>query len=133
MTQIHNTDFCDCEMCRFAQNACQTVSGLFRVGEEEKIDSGPSSASGIDISVHPPDCGCDRNECCAICCRACRLNQPHDAIPAAPDFDHEWEAAPRGMTNYVERSIAEYFYLRGRRAGGVKSDDRGESRVSGDG
>ena len=36
---------------------------------------------------------------------------------SAPDFDHEWEAAPRGMTNYVERSVAEYFYLRGLRAG----------------
>lgn len=41
---------------------------------------------------------------------------PAEAI-SAPDFDHEWREAPRGMTNYVERSIAEYFYLRGRRAG----------------
>lgn len=35
----------------------------------------------------------------------------------APDFDHEWREAPRGMTNYVEQLIAEYWFLRGRRAG----------------
>lgn len=85
MTQIHDSNRCDCEMCQFAQNARQTVSSLFGDGEGEKIDSSPASASGI-------------------------------AIPT-PDFDHEWQEAPQGMTNYVEHSIAEYWFLRGRRAG----------------
>lgn len=49
--------------------------------------------------------------------RQLRLKQsPSTAIPA-PDFDYEWDAAPRSMKNYVEREIAEYFYLCGLRAG----------------
>lgn len=35
----------------------------------------------------------------------------------APTFTEEWELAPRTMTNYVESNIAEYWFLRGVRAG----------------
>lgn len=31
----------------------------------------------------------------------------------APNFDSDWELAPRGMTNYVEREVAEYWYRMG--------------------
>lgn len=49
--------------------------------------------------------------------------QSSEQEPASGDlatFTHEWEAAPRSMTNYVERSIAEYWFLRGIRAGELK-------------
>lgn len=39
-----------------------------------------------------------------------------NGIPA-PTFEQEWESAPRAMIRYVERSIAEYWFLRGIRAG----------------
>lgn len=35
----------------------------------------------------------------------------------APTFTEEWESAPRAMIRYVEQSIAEYWFLRGVRAG----------------
>lgn len=49
MTQIHDTELCDCEMCQFAQNASQANSGLFRVEQGQKIDSSPASGSGMAI------------------------------------------------------------------------------------
>lgn len=42
------------------------------------------------------------------------------AIPA-PDFEREWAQAPRGITRVTEFECAEYFYLRGVRAGELKS------------
>lgn len=57
-TEIHDSTTCTagkfaqpCEMCQFAQNARQTVSGLFGVEQGEKIDSSPPSASEIAVSA----------------------------------------------------------------------------------
>lgn len=119
--------------------------------ERKYAQSSPISARRDHVLYTEQDCQVFHSEDrqCPVCegglavCRNCKeyeagLDNPckpssNAPIPATPDFDHEWEAAPRGMTNYVERSIAEYWFLRGRRAGGVKSDDRGEPSVPGDG
>lgn len=42
-----------------------------------------------------------------------RLNQTASTLVPLPDFDSDWLLAPRSMRNYVERSVAEYWYLRG--------------------
>lgn len=38
-------------------------------------------------------------------------------VVVPPTFTEEWESAPRAMIRYVEQSIAEYWFLRGVRAG----------------
>lgn len=57
---------------------------------------------------------CSLADC--FCHEAQRLELPPSTAIPAPDFDYEWDAAPRSMKNYVEREIAEYFYLCGLRA-----------------
>lgn len=93
-TQIHDSTTCtagvngqQCDMCRFAQNARRTDSGLFRAEQGQKIDSSPSSGSGIDLPAPTP----------------------------TPDFTREWETAPRWATRTTERESAEWWLLRGRR------------------
>lgn len=100
----HDTARCDCEMCQFAKNSAQKrvktrseVVGLenqpagFLEPEPENVSEG-EYGSGIDIPA-----------------------------PSPPTFTHEWEAAPRSMTNYVEQSVAEWWFIRGQRAGELQS------------
>lgn len=62
---------------------------------------------------------CSLPDC--FCHEAQRLESTSSAAISAPDFEHEWNEAPRAMRNYVEQSIAEYWYLRGQLAGELKS------------
>lgn len=45
------------------------------------------------------------------------VSSSESAVVVAPTFTEEWDSAPRAMTNYVESNIAEYWFLRGVRAG----------------
>lgn len=45
------------------------------------------------------------------------VSSSESAVVVAPTFTEEWESAPRAMIRYVEQSIAEYWFLRGVRAG----------------
>lgn len=59
---------------------------------EPKIDSSPLCGSGTGIS-------------------------DSSSTALLPDFDSDWQLAPRTRTAYVEESIAHYWWLRGRQAG----------------
>lgn len=141
-TQIHDSTTCTagfrgqpCLMCHFAREFEKSRAKLpsdasgrenqgagFPVPEAKNVSEGEYGA-GMTLCR---DCqGEGRN--CPYChglgrvetyeARQLRLKQsPSTAIPA-PDFDHEWNSAPRSMKNYVEREIAQYFYLCGLRAG----------------
>lgn len=129
MTRIHDTDHCDCGMCRFAQNARQTISSLSRAGQGEKIDSSPSGGSGISIPVTETAFGSHLRRCavCAtvagqfpdlelfdhqLCPEGRQVFRNPTQIPT-PDFTREWGTAPRWATRTTEMEAAEWWLLRG--------------------
>jgi hypothetical protein len=63
------------------------------------------------------------------CCDRCDLADEQEAQavladidtvlaePLTPTFDHDWATAPRSMTTGADRSLAAYFWHKGRMAG----------------
>lgn len=96
-TEIHDTHTCPCEMCVWARETA--------ANKPESPSESPETPEG-DAGFLVPEA---KNV-------PTGLETPGMAI-SAPTFTEEWESAPRAMIRYVEQSIAEYWFLRGVRAG----------------
>lgn len=107
-TEPHDSTTCTagvdgqkCEMCQFAQESSRNPSKSPSEASSREnqragfLGLGPENASEPILTQSSP-------------------------IPA-PTFTYEWEAAPRSMTNYVEQSVAEWWFIRGQRAGELQS------------
>lgn len=55
----------------------------------------------------------------AVCsvCGEYEAGLDRSCMPKDNDFSHVWATAPRSMRNYVEQTIAAYWFYRGRNAG----------------
>lgn len=91
-TQIHDSTTCTtgvdgakCEICRWAVEAAR-------------------NPAPDPYSLFEPSEGSQGQE---------TANSAVPAVIDTPDFEHEWNAAPRSMRNHVERETAEKWLMRG--------------------
>jgi hypothetical protein len=61
---------------------------------------------------------CDHGFPLGLFCAVCREEDETEM-----DFEMAWHNAPRSMRNYVEREVAQFFYLLGRKDGHAKATE----------